>query len=103
MQNTVKYFYYYFNYKPHVGILSAITSYVIAVKGLLLTDETLKLIAAISSCAGCVVVCATALSWIVRAIIWSFKIYCQLKTKHQNNDTSTNLAKKDMESHSNDI
>jgi hypothetical protein len=81
MQNTVKYLYHYFNYKPHVGILSAITSYTIAVKGLLLTDETLKVIAAISSCAGCVVVCASALSWLVKAITWIVKFYYQFKLK----------------------
>lgn len=81
MQNTIKYLYYYFNYKPHIGIVSALTSYVIAVKGMLLTDETLKMVAAISSCAGCVVGCATALSWIVKAMIWGFKLYGQLKNK----------------------
>jgi len=81
MQNTVKYLYHYFNYKPQIGILSALTSYLIAVKGLLLTDETLKLVAAISSCAGCVVGCATALSWIVRGIIGGIKIYRQFKIK----------------------
>jgi len=83
MQSTIKYLYHYFNYKPQIGILSAITSYLIAVKGLLLTDETLKLVAAISSCAGCVVVCATALSWIVRAILWGIKLYSQFKIKHK--------------------
>lgn len=83
MQNTIKYLYNYFNYKPQIGILSALTSYIIAVKGLLLTDETLKLVAAISSCAGCVVVCATALSWIIKAIIWGIKLYGQLKIKHK--------------------
>jgi len=81
MQNAVKYLYHYFNYKPQVGILSAITSYLLAVKGLLLTDETLKLVAAISSCAGCVVGCATALSWVVRAIIWTNKLYREYKLK----------------------
>ena len=81
MQNAVKYLYNYLNYKPHVGILSVLSSYLIAVKGLLLTDETLKLIATISSCAGCVVGCATALSWVVRAIIWAVKTYRQLKIK----------------------
>ena len=81
MQNAVKYLYHYFNYKPHVGMLSAVSSYVIAEKGLLLTDETLKMVAAISSCAGCVVGCATALSWMVRAIIWAVKFYRQLKLK----------------------
>ena len=70
MQNTIKFLYHYLNYKPHIGILSAISSYFIAIEGQLLTDGTLKMIAAISSCAGCVVVCATALSWIVRGIIW---------------------------------
>jgi hypothetical protein len=81
MQNAIKYFYNYLNYKPHVGILSVISSYLIAVKGLLLTNETLKLIATISSCAGCIVGCATALSWIVRAVIWAAKIYRQFKLK----------------------
>jgi len=80
MQNTARYLYNYFNYKPHVGILSAITSYFIAVKGLMLTDETLKLIATVSSCAGCVVGCATALSWLVRAILCIIKLYNQLKS-----------------------
>ncbi|MFD1255697.1 hypothetical protein ACFQ3S_02730 [Mucilaginibacter terrae] len=62
-------------------MLSAASSYVITQKGLLLTDETLKMVAAISSCAGCVVGCATALSWIVRAVIWAVKFYRQLKIK----------------------
>ena len=83
MQNTLKHLYYYFNYKPQIGILSALSSYVIAVKGLLLTDETLKLVAAISSCAGCVVGCATALSWIIKAIIWGAKLYTQFKIKYK--------------------
>ncbi|QJD95170.1 hypothetical protein HH214_04380 [Mucilaginibacter robiniae] len=81
MQHTIKYLYNYFNYKPHVGILSAVTSYLIAVRGMLLTDETLKLIAAISSCAGCIVGCATALSWLFRASIWAMKFYQTLKLK----------------------
>lgn len=81
MQNTIKYLYHYFNYKPHIGILSAVTSYLIAMRGMLLTDETLKLIAAISSCAGCIVGCATALSWLLRAGIWAFKLYHTLKLK----------------------
>lgn len=81
MQNTIRYLYHYFNYKPHVGILSAVTSYILAVKGLLLTDETLKLVAAISSCAGCVVGCATALSWVARAVIWINKLYREYKLK----------------------
>ena len=81
MQNSIKYLYHYFNYKPHVGMLSAVSSYVIAQKGLLITDETLKLVAAISSCAGCVVGCATALSWVVRAVIWAVKFYRQTKIK----------------------
>ena len=84
MQNAIKYLYNYLNYKPYVGILSVISSYLIAVKGLLLNDETLKLIATISSCAGCVVGCATALSWIVRAVIWVAKTYRQLKIKFKN-------------------
>jgi hypothetical protein len=83
MQNSIKYLYHYFNYKPHVGMLSAVSSYVIAQKGLLITDETLKLVAAISSCAGCVVGCATALSWVVRALVWAVKMYRQIKTKKQ--------------------
>ena len=84
MHNTIKHLYYYFNYKPHIGIVSALTSYVIAVKGMLLTDETLKMVAAISSCAGCVVGCATALSWIVKAIIWGYKVSGQLKKNIKN-------------------
>jgi hypothetical protein len=83
MQNAAKYLYHYFNYKPHVGILSAVTSYFIAVEGLLLTDETLKAIAAVSSCAGCVVVCATALSWLVKAGMCILNFYHQIKLKNK--------------------
>lgn len=51
----------------------------------MLTDESLKAIAAVSSLAGCFVGCATALSWMVRAIYWVKSFI----NKSKNNDTNT--------------
>jgi hypothetical protein len=79
--NSIKQLYCYLTYNPQVGVLSAFTSYVIALKCILVTDDTLKLIAAISSFAGCIVGCATALSWVIRIAFALRKFIKQLRSK----------------------
>jgi hypothetical protein len=53
-------------------------------KGLMFTDQTLKQITVISAIAGCIVACLTAISWIIRALAWVFKIVKYLKIKYRN-------------------
>ncbi|WP_462266095.1 hypothetical protein [Mucilaginibacter sp.] len=81
MNAFVKYVYNYLNYKPEVGLISAAGSYVIAMKSIMLTDDTLKIVATISACAACVVSCLTAVSWLVRAVVWSAKTWRRFKFK----------------------
>jgi hypothetical protein len=90
MIGTIKQLYHHLGCKPQIGMLSALSSYLLAAKGLLLTDETLKLVAALSSCAGCFVGCATALSWIIRAAIWLIKFYQKVKLHHH--DSNSKMA-----------
>lgn len=75
MKENITYIYNYLNYKPQVGILSAICSYIIAIKTLVLTDEALKVIGTVSTCAGCVVACLSALSMLIKSFNFLFKLY----------------------------
>ena len=84
MLNAIKWGYYYLSYNPQIGIISAIYGYIIAMKGLMLTDQMLKQITIISAIAGCMVACLTAISWIIRAFVWLFKIINYLKIKYRN-------------------
>lgn len=84
MISAIKWVYYYLNYNPQVGIISAIYGYTIAMKSLMFTDQTLKQITVISAIAGCIVACLTAISWIIRAFAWVFKIVKYLKIKYRN-------------------
>ncbi len=81
MRESARYLYNYLNYNPQIGIVSAATSYLIAVKTLILTDESLKLIASISTCAGCFVACLSALSMLIRTSNYFLKIYHSLKNR----------------------
>ncbi|WP_460679254.1 hypothetical protein [Mucilaginibacter koreensis] len=81
MTPLIKYIYNYLNYKPEVGILSAVGSYIIAMKSVMLTDEGLKIVATISACAACIVSCLTAMSWLIRAIVWCGKMWTYLKLR----------------------
>lgn len=81
MLNTIKWVYSYLGYNPQVGTISAIYGYILAIKGLMLTDQMLKQIAMISAIAGCIVAVLTAISLIIRAIVWSIKAFKYLKIK----------------------
>lgn len=83
MKETIAYIYNYLNYKPELGILSALGSYMIAAKTSMLTDESLKLIGTVSTCAGCLVACLSALSMLVKTILYISKTYQSLKTKNK--------------------
>lgn len=83
MMSAVKWVYTYLNYNPQVGVISAIYSYLIAMRGLMLTDQMLKQITIISACAGCIVAVLTAISWIIRAFAWAIKIVKYLKVKYR--------------------
>ncbi|MDT3405092.1 hypothetical protein [Mucilaginibacter terrae] len=79
MREVITYVYNYLNYKPELGILSALSSYLIAVKVPMQTDELLKLIGTVSTCAGCLVACLSALSMLVKTILYLTKTYQSFK------------------------
>lgn len=81
MKEAITYVYNYLSYKPHIGLLSAVTSYLIAIKTVVLTDDILKIIGTISTCAGCIVACLSALSMLVKSATYMIKFYKSLKAK----------------------
>jgi hypothetical protein len=81
MSTFIKYIYNYLNYKPEVGILSAAGSYIIAMKSVMLTDDGLKIVATVSACAACIVSCLTAISWLIRTVVWCGKTWKYLRLR----------------------
>jgi hypothetical protein len=82
--NTLKWVYDYLNYNPHIGMISAIYSYILGVRGVMLNDQTLKEISIVSAVAGCLVACMTAASLLIRGIVGTIKLIKYLKIKYRN-------------------
>lgn len=81
MKYIIIWVYRYFTWKPESGLVCGGAGYLLALKTIALTDHTLKVVAAISAVATCLISCITLLSLLIKCILWCRKTAGELMVK----------------------